>query len=70
MIDILGQAGSFEEAESLITNMEMKPDGAIWGSLLGACRVHNHVELGEFVADRLFELEPENPGPYVLLSNI
>lgn len=70
MIDLLGRAGLFDEAETLIKNMEMKPDGAIWGSLLGACRVHKRVELGEFVAERLFELEPENPGPYVLLSNI
>ncbi|KAL5547964.1 hypothetical protein UlMin_003195 [Ulmus minor] len=70
MIDLLGRAGLFDEAETLIKSMEMKPDGAIWGSLLGACRVHSHVELGEFVAERLFELEPDNPGPYVLLSNI
>ncbi|KAF8364843.1 hypothetical protein HHK36_033175 [Tetracentron sinense] len=48
----------------------MKPDGAIWGSLLQACRVHGNVELGEFVARQLFELEPKNPGGYVLLSNI
>ncbi|XP_022144843.1 pentatricopeptide repeat-containing protein At1g08070, chloroplastic [Momordica charantia] len=70
MIDLLGRAGLFEEAESLIQNMEMKPDGAIWGSLLGACRDHGRVELGESVAERLFELEPDNPGAYVLLSNI
>ncbi|KAM6580252.1 hypothetical protein CsatA_004026 [Cannabis sativa] len=70
MIDLLGQAKLFDEAESLIKNMEMKPDGAIWGSLLGACKVHNRVELGEYVAQHLFELEPENPGAYVLLSNI
>ncbi|XP_010250014.1 PREDICTED: pentatricopeptide repeat-containing protein At1g08070, chloroplastic-like [Nelumbo nucifera] len=70
MIDLLGRAGLFEEAEALIKSMEMKPDGAIWGSLLGACRVHGNVELGEFVADHLFQLEPENPGGYVLLSNI
>lgn len=70
MIDLLGRAGLFEEAESLIQNMEMKPDGAIWGSLLGACRDHGRVELGELVAERLFKLEPDNPGAYVLLSNI
>ncbi|KAG2718716.1 hypothetical protein I3760_03G232300 [Carya illinoinensis] len=70
MIDLLGRAGMFDEAEALMKNMEMEPDGAIWGSLLGACRVHGRVELGEYVAEHLFELEPENPGAYVLLSNI
>ncbi|GLT55016.1 hypothetical protein SLA2020_281700 [Shorea laevis] len=70
MIDLLGRAGMFDEAEALMKNMEMEPDGAIWGSLLGACKVHKRVELAEHVAEHLFELEPENPGAYVLLSNI
>ncbi|KAF8393248.1 hypothetical protein HHK36_021489 [Tetracentron sinense] len=70
MIDLVSRAGLFDEAEALMKNMEMKPDGAIWGSLLQACRVHGNVELGEFVARQLFELEPKNPGGYVLLSNI
>ncbi|XP_015895115.3 pentatricopeptide repeat-containing protein At1g08070, chloroplastic [Ziziphus jujuba] len=70
LIDLLGRAGKFDEAETLMKNMEMKPDGAIWGSLLGACRVHGRVELGKYVAEHLFELEPENAGAYVLLSNI
>lgn len=70
MIDILGRAGLFDEVETLMNSMEMKPDGAIWGSLLGACRLHGRVEMGEFVAQHIFELEPENPGAYVLLSNI
>ncbi|CAK7340050.1 unnamed protein product, partial [Dovyalis caffra] len=29
----------------------------IWGSLLGACRLHGHVELGEVVAKKLLEME-------------
>ncbi|KAL5768980.1 hypothetical protein ACOSQ2_015763 [Xanthoceras sorbifolium] len=70
MIDLLGRTGLFDEAEALMKTMEMKPDGAIWTSLLGACRDHGRVELGESVAKHLFELEPENPGAYVLLSNI
>lgn len=70
MIDLLGRAGLFDEAEVLLGTMPMEPDGAIWGSLLAACKLHNKVEMAEKVANHLFELEPNNPGPYVLLSNI
>ncbi|XP_061992676.1 pentatricopeptide repeat-containing protein At1g08070, chloroplastic-like [Rosa rugosa] len=70
MIDLLGRAGLLDEAEALMKTMEMKPDGAVWGSLLGACRIHKRVEMGEYVAKHVFELEPENAGAHVLLSNI
>lgn len=70
MINLLGRAGLFDEAESVIKSMDMDPDEAIWGSLLEACRIHQRVQLGETVAENLFKLESNNPGAYVLLSNI
>lgn len=70
MIDLLGRAGLFEEAMALVERMDMEPDGAIWGSILGACKIHKNLELAEYAAKTLFELEPDNPGNYVLLSNI
>ncbi|EYU45574.1 hypothetical protein ABFS82_14G010600 [Erythranthe guttata] len=70
MIDLLGRAGLFEEAMELVEGMEIEPDGAIWGSILGACRIHKNLELGEFAAEKLFKIEPNNPGSYILLSNI
>ncbi|KAK6146159.1 hypothetical protein DH2020_020028 [Rehmannia glutinosa] len=70
MIDLLARAGLFEEAMSLVERMEMEPDGAIWGSILGACRIYKNLELAEYAAEKLFKLEPDNPGAYILLSNI
>lgn len=70
MIDLLARAGLFEEAMELVSQMGMEPDGAIWGSILGACRIHKNVELAEYVSKIVFKLEPDNPGNYVLLSNI
>ncbi|XP_020519876.1 pentatricopeptide repeat-containing protein At5g66520-like [Amborella trichopoda] len=70
MVDLLGRAGLFKEVEELIETMPMKPNGVIWGSVLGACRVHNHVSLAEKAANHLLVLEPEKDAVYVLLYNI
>eukprot|EP01018_Ginkgo_biloba_P009883 Gb_00930 [translate_table: standard] len=70
MVDLLGRAGRLDEAEDFINKMPIKPDGAVWGSLLGACRIHSNIKLGERVAECLFELDPKRAAPYVLLSNI
>lgn len=70
MVDLLGHAGCLNEAYDLIKRMKVRPDSVIWGSLLGACRIHKNVELGEISAKRLFELDPINYGYCVLLLNI
>ncbi|KAF8393558.1 hypothetical protein HHK36_021802 [Tetracentron sinense] len=70
MVDLLGRAGRLEDAYKLIIDSVGAPDAGIWGALLGACRVHGNVELGEIAAGHLFEIEPENTGNYVLLANI
>lgn len=70
MVDLLGRAGCLAEAKNLIETMPMKPDAVVWGSLLGACKIHRDITLGEYVAERLLEIDPSNSGPYVLLSNM
>eukprot|EP01018_Ginkgo_biloba_P031865 Gb_04144 [translate_table: standard] len=70
MVDLLGRSGRLNEAQDLINKMEMKPNAAVWGSLLCACRIHANIELGKRAAERLFELDPTDATPYVLLSNI
>eukprot|EP01018_Ginkgo_biloba_P026224 Gb_06176 [translate_table: standard] len=70
MVDLLGRSGRLDEAEKFIQNMPLEPSSSVWGSLLGACRIHCNIELGERVAERVFQIDPENNGYYVLLSNI
>ncbi|KAL9263331.1 putative pentatricopeptide repeat-containing protein [Drosera capensis] len=70
MVDLLGRAGRLEEARNLITSMPFKPDAAVWGALLGACKIHKNVELAELAFERATGIEPTNIGYYVLLSNI
>ncbi|MBA0688208.1 hypothetical protein Goari_006011 [Gossypium aridum] len=71
IVDLLGRAGQVEEAYQLINDMPLELDktGA-WSSLLGSCRIHQKVEIGEIAARNLFHLEPDVASHYVLLSNI
>ncbi|KAK1400190.1 Pentatricopeptide repeat-containing protein [Heracleum sosnowskyi] len=70
MVDILARAGLLEEAEIFIQNLPVKADAGVWGALLGGCRLHNDVQMGEKVAEILTELDPSHSGRYILLSNI
>ncbi|CAA0839346.1 Pentatricopeptide repeat-containing protein -mitochondrial [Striga hermonthica] len=70
MIDLLGRAGKFDEAMGLIKEMPFEPHAAIYGTLLGACRVHKNVDIAEFAAEKLLALQPCNPAAYVQLANV
>lgn len=70
MVDLLGRAGQLNNALDFIETMPIKPDTGVWGALLGACRIHSNIELAEVASKHLFELDAENPGRYVLMSNI
>ncbi|KAL5173986.1 Pentatricopeptide repeat-containing protein [Glycine soja] len=70
LVTLLSRVGKLEEAYSIIKEMPFEPDACVWGALLSSCRVHNNLSLGEIAAEKLFFLEPTNPGNYILLSNI
>ncbi|KAM0949935.1 putative tetratricopeptide-like helical domain superfamily, DYW domain-containing protein [Dioscorea sansibarensis] len=70
MIDALGRAGMFEEAEALISTMPFDLGSIGWAALLGACRIHGNLELGGRAAEKLQQLEPSNATSYVMLSNM
>ncbi|KAG8389296.1 hypothetical protein BUALT_Bualt02G0214500 [Buddleja alternifolia] len=70
LVDLLGRANYLEEAFELVKSMEMEPTSAIWCALIGACRTHSNIEIGEIAAKKLLEMDPDNPGNYVLISNI
>lgn len=70
LVDLLARAGRLEEARKVIDEMPMSPDASVLGALLGACRIHGNVKLGEKIGKRLIELEPANSGRYVILANI
>lgn len=70
LVDLYARSGRLAEAEEVVDNMPMKPSRSIWGSIVGACRAHGNMELAERALRELLKLEPEEPGGYVLLSNI
>lgn len=70
MIDLLGRAGRFSNLESFIADMKVTPNALIWQTVLGACKVHGNMELGERAAKKLFEIEPRTDSNYIALSNI
>ncbi|GAV79460.1 PPR domain-containing protein/PPR_2 domain-containing protein [Cephalotus follicularis] len=70
MVDLYGRAGLLEKALSFINSMPMKPHAGAWGALLNACKTYKNMGLGELASQKIVELEAENHGAYVLLSNI
>ncbi|KAK4347446.1 hypothetical protein RND71_033785 [Anisodus tanguticus] len=70
MVDLFGRAGLVEEAFGVIKSMPFVPDAGIWGTLLGACRLHGNTELAEMASEHLLSLDPQNSGYYMLQSNL
>ncbi|XVE98109.1 hypothetical protein REPUB_Repub03eG0077000 [Reevesia pubescens] len=70
MINLLGRSGCMREAVDLIKNMLHEPNSLIWSSLLSVCAIKGDIEHGEMAAKCLFELDPLNAGPYIMLSNM
>ncbi|CAH9099700.1 unnamed protein product [Cuscuta europaea] len=70
LVDLLGRNGKLDDAKGLIERMPLHPHAGIYGALLNASRIHKRIDHAEFAASKLFEMEPENDGNYILLSNL
>ncbi|GLT75663.1 hypothetical protein SLA2020_473680 [Shorea laevis] len=70
MVDLYGRAGMLNKAMETISRMPYKPSPATWAALIGACRIHGNTDIGEWAAEKLLELRPENSGYYVLIGNM
>ncbi|KAF2306826.1 hypothetical protein GH714_021755 [Hevea brasiliensis] len=74
VVDLLGRAGRVQDAYEFIKRMPMKPNDAVWGALLGACRVHLDMDMVEQVMEEVrredCSIDSGNDPHCVLLSNI
>lgn len=69
MVDLLARAGRVEEALELINSMKNEPGLAVWVALLSGCRNHRKLSIGEIVAKKVLELNPDDLGIHALVSN-
>ncbi|KAI5443704.1 pentatricopeptide repeat-containing protein At4g13650 [Lathyrus oleraceus] len=70
VVDLLGRSGLLSRARRFVEEMPIQPDAMVWRTLLSACNVHKDIDIGEFAASHLLELEPKDSATYVLLSNM
>ncbi|KAK4283118.1 hypothetical protein QN277_000109 [Acacia crassicarpa] len=70
LVDLLCRAGLVGEALELIKTMPMAPDVQIVGALLTACNTYGNVEISQNMLKYLYDLEYQDSGVYVLLSNL
>ncbi|CAA7052343.1 unnamed protein product [Microthlaspi erraticum] len=70
MVDLYGRAGLLGEARDVIQKMPYVPSSAMWATLLNACHIHGNTNIGEWAAEKLMEMRPDNPGHYVLIANM
>ncbi|KAK9273561.1 hypothetical protein L1049_018371 [Liquidambar formosana] len=70
VVDLLSRSRRLAEAEEFILSMPLKPDASIWGALLSACRATGDIKIAERVSERIIELNSDDTGHYVLVSNV
>ncbi|KAJ6824842.1 putative LRR receptor-like serine/threonine-protein kinase [Iris pallida] len=70
MVDLLGRAGLLDEARNFIYENSISHHTVMWRALLSACRVHQNVKMAVWASEQLVQLDPDDVGSYVLLSNI
>lgn len=69
MVDLFSRVGMLERGMDFVKKMPMEPSPMIWRMLIGACRVHGRLELGETIAKDLLDKDPMHHSNYVVLSN-
>lgn len=70
MVDVLARAGQLTTAYQFICQMPIKPTTSMLGALFSGCIKHRNLDLAEIVGRKLIELDPNNDGRYIGLSNV
>lgn len=69
LVDLYGRAGKLEKALEIVSNSSQN-DPVLWRILLGSCKIHKNVTIGEIAMNSLCELGATNAGDCILLATI
>ncbi|CAN4080977.1 unnamed protein product [Withania somnifera] len=69
MVDLVARSGRLDEARELL-QLTHEPSASVFASLLAASEHFSNAKMGEEMTKNLSELEPDNPVPFVILSNL
>ncbi|XWS13916.1 hypothetical protein CRYUN_Cryun36dG0079800 [Craigia yunnanensis] len=70
LVGALGRAGRLEDAERIAMTMPVKPDAAVWRSLLSSCAHHGAADMALRMARGLLELDPNDDSAYAIAANV
>uniref|UniRef100_A0A0D9ZFX8 Pentacotripeptide-repeat region of PRORP domain-containing protein n=1 Tax=Oryza glumipatula TaxID=40148 RepID=A0A0D9ZFX8_9ORYZ len=71
MVNMLGKAGMIHEAYEFMSKRKpLDNEPTVLRALLQACLMHRNARVGEIIAKRLIELEPDNERNFVMLKEI
>lgn len=69
MIDVFGRAGHLKEINDFIYENGIQHLKEVWNTYLSCCWLHKNVEVASWVSKKLLEIDPQQPEPYLLISN-
>ncbi|KAJ8424128.1 hypothetical protein Cgig2_008325 [Carnegiea gigantea] len=69
-VSVLGDWGSLEEAQEIVTKMPFELKASVWRALLHSCRVHLDSTVGKRIAKRILAIQPQDPSTFILISNL
>ncbi|XP_050383706.1 pentatricopeptide repeat-containing protein At2g33680-like [Argentina anserina] len=70
MVDLLGRAGKFSEAIDFINTSPFPDSAMLWRTLVNVCMLYGNLDFGILASTRLLELEADEAGSYILVSNM
>ncbi|XP_057953121.1 putative pentatricopeptide repeat-containing protein At5g52630 [Malania oleifera] len=70
IVDLLSRAGLIGNALDFINKLPTRPTASVWRPLLAACRCHGNLQMAEYAAKNILDLDPKDAAVYITLSNM